>query len=317
MQDEIIKIAGCPGQVNRVTNKYEPFYTRPDGSNLEQKIYADSDWADKAKTDYNQPNNLKSVLITEGFVIAFYYKPVQVKIQGGRTAKKQLNLGQTQLNAYKNQLHTGQAKLQNIFNWLATPRIYSNVEEIVIQKSLLKFIDPQGENVIQFLQRTLADSIKYGTSNGAQDANSGNFKRLKDVVISDDIQNIKSVIKQSELIESLEQAGIQYKQLYHNDQVDSTTFVTRPEYYKFDQECLSEYARQLQKEQQNKPTELEIMFSNLKNEVGEDIAPIMQRIAIREAIKSNSSVYSPGNVRNQLLNQLSPKGRIEYKNYIG
>jgi len=37
----------------------------------------------------------------------------------------------------------------------------------VIQKSLLKFIDPQGENVIQFLQRTLADSIKYGTSNGA------------------------------------------------------------------------------------------------------------------------------------------------------
>ena len=59
------------------------------------------------------------------------------------------------------------------------------------------------------------------------------------------------------------------------------------------------------------------MFSNLRDEVGEDVAPIMQRIAVREAIKSNSSVYSPDNVRNQLLNQLSPKGRIEYKNYIG
>lgn len=316
IQDEVIKIAGCPGELNKVTNKYEPFYTRPDGQNLEQKIYSDKDWANKAKQDYNQPNNLKSILITERFILAFYYKPVTVKIHGGKSAKKQLNLGQTLISQYKHQLQSGQAKLQNVFNWMTSPRIYSNIEEVVISKGLLRYIDSHGEDIIQFLQKNLADSIKFGMTSGAQDENSGNFSRLKDVVICDDIQDIRSAIKSSNIIENLNNAVIEYKQLYHNQDCDSIEFVTRPEYYKFDKEYLTDYARQLRREQSNKPTELETMFSKLKEDVGPDTAPIMQRIAIREVLNNNQGVYQYTNLKNQLLNSMSSKGRVEYKDYV-
>lgn len=288
LSDLIIEATGYPGAINRATGKYEPFYTRPDGQNLEQLAYTDQQWVKQAQQQFNQPNNVKSVIITKQFIVVnYFYQPVGTK---GKINTKKYNIPDG-------------SKVTDLFKWIDKPRIHQNIEEILISDDIIRML------------RLSANNIKRDMS---QHLNSQDMPRLKHIQIANDMQiqaQIKEIATGSQIYETLKNLGIQVIQMYNNPNT-SQDMVTRTEFYKFDTLIRQKDTHDKHIADTSKKSKLEEIFEDLREQFGDEVAQRMARVAVQEQIKKAGQVFQPDKIKNEMLAEMQRTGRAEFQKYI-
>lgn len=339
---EVIQAAGYPGRVNKVTGQFEPFYTRPDGQGNEQKLYTDPDWTKYAKMIYNQPNNVRGVIITaNGIYVRFHEK---FKGFNPKTKKFELVSDYTRYYNNKTQMIMSIAKKnrqqglqsENLFNqakmvdWIDTPRMMSNIEyiivsEIIIQNSQLMY---QARNkLIQTIQKARAqDSKQFGRFIGMV-----LLKNADDI----DINRFKSM-SDSEIDGLFDKGTVVYKTNVDRNN-KPTTYVTRTEYYKYDLEVLqvknakavkdkqlssqasgqSQIAEKLIKRDPNKKSSIEVEFEKIRQELGDDTAAVIARTAIGDIFLLGKEARSQEDkIKQQIIDDMSDNGQKVFSKYV-
>lgn len=304
ISNEVIRIASGVYSYNTYTKDYVPFYTRPDGQNIEQAVYLDEDWAKRANIQYNSPNNLRCILIGTDKIIATYYKPVKFISKDGKLIQRKFNA-----EKYPNWLDVQKA-IQPI-KWLKTPRIYQNIEEIIFDIKLFKSME-QIESMKQFIiQEISQDTV--------------NFQRLKAICAIDlKGEDIKEICDKPSLIEGLQKLGLQLKAIYKTSNTQER-FITRPEYYRYDEEVLKQFASVLNIGAEDKQTKeaytdaikLKTLIDKYIQEFGEGEATKMIQLQLREAInKRSNSIYQVDTIKKKIADELVESGNSRYVKYI-
>lgn len=333
ISNEIIRVAGAPGKFNKYTNSYEPFYTRPKGQNIEQQAYLDSEWAQEANIVYNQPNNLRCLLVTTKFILAIFYKPVNFINNDGQTIQRLFNIQpyneniRVQLgnnidyqerNGWIQTQTDNRVQVSQPIRWLTNPRIYSNIEEIVFDYRIFQ-IDQQGKEHIKQIADATKQAVEQLGDNG--------LYRLKAICIANKIEiEPKKLLSQSQIIQTLQQCGVTLKTIYKSDNIDNAEkgLVVRPEYYRYDLEVLKPIADKLKAAkstekhiQSEESRELESILNEYTDKFGEKVASKMVQMAVREAInKVGSQVYTPQQIRQKMIDELQTDGSKRFKDYL-
>lgn len=335
ISNEVIRVAGAPGKYNRYTNAYEPFYTRPQGQNIEQQAYMDKDWESEASIVYNQPNNLRGILITPSYILAIFYKPVKFFNKDGKITQRlyniqpyEQNLRQALKRYIQYQSETGSCgpqpdnriQVSQPIRWLTTPRIYQNIEEIIFDIRIFQMDQSGKEHIKQILDATNQALAQFKDSS---------LIRLKVICLADKVDiDPKKLLEQSQIIQTLQYNEVPLKVLFKSANIQSSIseLVTRPEYYRYDLEVLKplmdklrESREQLEDEQKNQSiSEFESLMKEYKDKFGDQVASKMIQIAVNEAInKVGSSVYTPKQMKQKLMDELQTQGKQEFSSYLG
>lgn len=315
VSNEVIRVAGFPGQFNNETGRYEPYYTRPANQDFSEHVYKDTVWRKQAELFYNQPNNVRSVLITPMYILVIFYKPVNYIKSDGQTGSRLFNIEpytgklkqllDTKLQGAGNSIKIEAVK---ILDWLVQPRIYSNIEEIVIDRRVLK-LSGFGAEKLKELKTQLQEILENHKDSG--------FKRLNKVAFQGDIElDIKSLLGQASIIKTLQTNNISYASIYQADKADNQLgLVSRPEYYRYDLEVLAQAQRKL--EQTQKKSELEHLIEEYTAKFGSETAAKMVQVAVKEAVNQvGDQIYTPQQIKLKLLDEMQIDGHIKYKNYL-
>lgn len=339
---EVIQAAGYPGRVNKVTGQFEPFYTRPDGQGNEQKLYTDPEWTKYAKMIYNQPNNVKGVVITaNGIYVRFHEK---FKGFNPKTKKFELVKDYTRYYNNKTQMIMSIAKKnrqqglqsENLFSqakmvdWIDTPRMMSNIEYIIVSEIIL-----QNNQVLYQARNKLIQTIQKAR---AQDsAQFGRFLGMVMLRSADDIDiNKFKTMSDSEIDGLFDKGTIVYRtNITRNNK--PVTYVTRTEYYKYDLEVLqiknakavkdkqlasqtygqSQIAEKLIKRDPNKKSSIEVEFEKIRQELGDDTAAVVARMAVGDIfLLGREERTQETKVKQQIIDDMSDNGQKVFSKYV-
>lgn len=340
---EVIQAAGYPGRMNKVTGQFEPFYTRPDGQGNEQKLYTDQEWTKFAKMFYNQPNNVKGVIITaNGIYVRFHEKfngfnPKTKKAEKMSDYTRYYNTKTQQImNIAKKNRQSGMQS-ENLFNqvkivdWVDTPRMMSNIEYIIVSEIIL-----QNNQVLYQARDKLIQTIQK-----ARDQDSKQFNRFFGMVVlrnADDIDiNKFKTMSDSEIASLFDKGTVVYRSNINRSN-ELKTYVIRTEYYKYDAEILQnknieivknkhtteqnqdgtgQISERLVKRDPNKKSEIELEFEKLRQDLGDSTAAVVARMAVGDIfLLGNEERHHEKQIKQQIIDDMSDNGQKDFSKYV-